>query len=96
VSTMPAVVLKMGVEAPYLIDSLIPQYREEGEVLVMGLNVMDDNEKICCRKSSRHTYENVILPVYFFGSVPPNVISPFCEAQSAFTERLGGSGNNAR
>jgi hypothetical protein len=37
VSTMPAVVAKIGVEAPYLMDWFMPQNREEGDVAVIGL-----------------------------------------------------------
>ena len=37
VSTMPAVLERIDVDVPYLIDWLMPKNREEGDVLVIGL-----------------------------------------------------------
>jgi hypothetical protein len=46
VSTIPAVLAKIDVEAPYLIDSITPQNSDEGNVAVIGLYMMHD-ENIC-------------------------------------------------
>ncbi len=37
VSTMPAVLDKIDVDVPYLMDSLMPQNSDAGEVRVIGL-----------------------------------------------------------
>jgi hypothetical protein len=73
---MPEVVVNIG-KAPYVIDSSIPQNRDEGKVPVIGLDLMSGEIQVV--KSHQDTYANVTGLVNFVGSRPPNVISPFYE-----------------
>ena len=86
VSTMPAVLDKMFVDEPYLIDWSMPQKKLEGEVGVIGLcmSITTARKEIRCQRTPQRlctqrsmTYAKEMDPMNFEGSVPPYVASPF-------------------